>query len=272
MSAKGCELCSNPARMFCESDQASLCWDCDEKVHAANFLVAKHSRTLLCHVCHRLTPWKAAGLKIGHTVSVCHSCAHDAENQGPSSGGGAARRQDDDGGGGDSQESESDGGEYYSDTEDDFSEAEEEEDGENQVVPMSASRCDSPPPAAAAASSSTSEENVSYSSSKRSRDENYESEDEDGCCSSQNLDSKLLNASGSSLRESDENYTSSSLRPLKMRRRSDGSPMNPAAADTAASLGTSAIVEKLKRFQQQIATGEGNTSATILGLCKLARD
>ncbi|KAL8033689.1 hypothetical protein ABFX02_13G175500 [Erythranthe guttata] len=255
MSAKGCELCGNPARMFCESDQASLCWDCDEKVHAANFLVAKHSRTLLCHVCHRLTPWKAAGLKIGHTVSVCHSCAHDAENRG---------------GGGDSQESESDGGEYYSDTEDDFSEA-EEEDGENQVVPMSASRCDSPPPAAAAAaSSSTSEENVSYSSSKRTRDETHDSEDEDGCCSS---GSKLLNASGSSLQESDENYTSSSLRPLKMRRRNDGSAMNPAAAaDTAGSLGTGAIVEKLKRFQQQIATGEGNTSATILGLCKLARD
>ncbi|KAK6946791.1 B-box-type zinc finger [Dillenia turbinata] len=57
---KGCELCSNPARMYCESDQASLCWSCDEKVHGANFLVAKHMRCLLCHACQCLTPWKAS--------------------------------------------------------------------------------------------------------------------------------------------------------------------------------------------------------------------
>ncbi|KAH6786452.1 B-box type zinc finger family protein [Perilla frutescens var. hirtella] len=81
MSRKGCELCSNPARMFCDSDQASLCWDCDEKVHAANFLVAKHSRTLLCHVCHSPTPWKAAGPKLGPTVSVCHACARQGGDE-----------------------------------------------------------------------------------------------------------------------------------------------------------------------------------------------
>ena len=55
---KKCELCNSLAKMHCDSDQASLCWDCDAKVHAANFLVAKHSRTLLCHLCQSFTPWK----------------------------------------------------------------------------------------------------------------------------------------------------------------------------------------------------------------------
>lgn len=170
MSKKGCELCSNPAKMFCESDQASLCWDCDEKVHAANFLVAKHSRTLLCHVCHSPTPWKAAGLKLGPTVSVCQACADDGENRGAST----SRRENEDDF--DSQVSESDDGEYYSDTDDYSEEEEEEEDGENQVVPWSHSSSNSPPPATASSSSSSEEENVSFSSSKRTRDNPSESE------------------------------------------------------------------------------------------------
>ncbi|KAB1210083.1 hypothetical protein CJ030_MR6G011341 [Morella rubra] len=57
---KKCELCKVPARTYCESDQASLCWDCDAKVHGANFLVARHYRTLLCHACQSQTPWKAS--------------------------------------------------------------------------------------------------------------------------------------------------------------------------------------------------------------------
>ncbi|KAK6134452.1 hypothetical protein DH2020_031809 [Rehmannia glutinosa] len=246
--------------MFCESDQASLCWDCDEKVHSANFLVAKHSRTLLCHVCCSPTPWKAAGLKLGPTVSVCRGCADDAENRGASS----SRREDEDGC--DSQESESDDGEYYSDS-DDFSEEEEEEDeeeedGENQVVPWSDSGSNLPPVAMAAASSSGSEEDFSLSSSKRTRDNpNFESEDEDGCSSSVNL--------GLNFQESDENLSSSSslLRPLKILRRSNEGP-----SEQAPSSGTAAIVEKLRRFQQTIVAEEGEASAMILGLCKLTRD
>ncbi|CAG7909981.1 hypothetical protein BRARA_J00918 [Brassica rapa] len=74
MGKKNCELCDGVARMFCESDQASLCWNCDGKVHGANFLVAKHTRCLLCSVCQSPTPWKASGLRFGPTVSVCESC------------------------------------------------------------------------------------------------------------------------------------------------------------------------------------------------------
>ncbi|KAE9616832.1 hypothetical protein Lal_00034147 [Lupinus albus] len=72
---KICELCNVPARIFCDSDQATLCWDCDAQVHAANFLVARHSRTLLCHTCYSLTPWKASGARLGNTVSFCHNCS-----------------------------------------------------------------------------------------------------------------------------------------------------------------------------------------------------
>ncbi|XP_041989511.1 B-box domain protein 30-like [Salvia splendens] len=71
---KKCELCNKVARMYCESDEASLCWDCDLRVHTANFLVAKHSRTLLCHACQSPTPWSGSGTKLGPTFSVCEAC------------------------------------------------------------------------------------------------------------------------------------------------------------------------------------------------------
>ncbi|KAE8728804.1 hypothetical protein F3Y22_tig00004072pilonHSYRG00224 [Hibiscus syriacus] len=71
---KKCELCDSLAKIFCESDQAILCWDCDSIVHGANFLVAKHLRTLLCHICQSPTPWTGSGPKLGPTVSVCQDC------------------------------------------------------------------------------------------------------------------------------------------------------------------------------------------------------
>lgn len=71
---KECELCELSARMYCESDEASLCWDCDAKVHSANFLVARHCRSLLCQICQSVTAWRASGAKPGPTVSVCDRC------------------------------------------------------------------------------------------------------------------------------------------------------------------------------------------------------
>ncbi|KAG8386241.1 hypothetical protein BUALT_Bualt03G0128400 [Buddleja alternifolia] len=257
MSKKACELCSNPATMFCESDQASLCWDCDEKVHAANFLVAKHSRTLLCHLCHSPTPWKAAGTKLRPTVSVCHACADHREIRGSSSGN---RREDEEES--DSQESESDDGEYNSDSDDE----DEEEDGENQVVPWSISSSKPPSPSATtAASSSDSEEDFS----KRIRDYTFDSEDEDACSSSQNRSSEL-GSSRINFRESDTNYRSPSvlslLRPLKMRRTSNSNASIPTVqrggGQTPATSSEAAAA----------ATKEGDSPAITLGLCKLAGD
>ncbi|KAL2943983.1 B-box domain protein 30 [Bienertia sinuspersici] len=71
-----CELCNLPATTYCESDQASLCWHCDTKVHKANFLVTKHTRTLLCHLCQDTTPWTASGPMLPPSLSLCVSCAN----------------------------------------------------------------------------------------------------------------------------------------------------------------------------------------------------
>ncbi|KAE8687772.1 (3S,6E)-nerolidol synthase 2 [Hibiscus syriacus] len=119
---KSCELCDLAARTYCESDQASLCWDCDAKVHGANFLVARHVRCLLCHACQSLTPWRAAGTRLGHTVSACERCVNGRDRE-------------------DSEaENEEDG----------VSDDEAEEDGDNQVVPWSAN---TPPPPSSSSSS-----------------------------------------------------------------------------------------------------------------------
>lgn len=138
---KKCELCKVPARTFCESDQASLCWDCDAKVHGANFLVARHTRTLLCHACQSLTPWKASGAALGNTVSLCERCAGGTTEQ--------------------AQESEGANDDDLDTDDDDQTEDEDEltadEDGDNQVVPWSSA----PPPPPPAPSSSSSDESVS---------------------------------------------------------------------------------------------------------------
>ncbi|KAM1112643.1 hypothetical protein EV1_045122 [Malus domestica] len=142
---KNCELCRLPARIFCESDQAILCWDCDAKVHGANFLVSRHSRSLLCHGCQSPTPWKASGEKLGHTFSVCESCVL------PDGG----RDDDDESQGGNDEEFDSDNDEIDDDDDDDDDDDEDvdfDEDGDNQVVPLSSTA--TPPPPTSSASSS----------------------------------------------------------------------------------------------------------------------
>ncbi|XP_022994111.1 zinc finger protein CONSTANS-LIKE 9-like [Cucurbita maxima] len=110
---KKCELCASRANTYCESDQANLCWSCDANVHSANFIVEKHSRTLLCHICQSFTPWTATGRKLSPTISVCQSCLNAQNNVA------------------DNHQDSSDG--YRRDDDDN-------NDDENQVVPLS------PPP------------------------------------------------------------------------------------------------------------------------------
>ncbi|XP_009629256.1 zinc finger protein CONSTANS-LIKE 2-like isoform X1 [Nicotiana tomentosiformis] len=134
---KKCELCNSIARVYCESDQASLCWDCDARVHAANFLVAKHSRNLLCNSCQSLTPWTGSGSKLGPTVSVCQTCFHRNNDRADHNDTDEEEEEDDDG-------------------------SSDEDDGDNQVVPLSFSTTDQPrPPPLASSSSSSSEESTS---------------------------------------------------------------------------------------------------------------
>lgn len=149
MMKRKCELCSNLAKIFCESDQANLCYECDSKIHGANFLVAKHSRTLLCHVCQSPTLWTGSGPKFGPTLSVCPACLtsnraiarhrdvkngdnHEDEDRDDDKddGGGSSNEDDDDDdddGDNGSEEDESDNGD----------DDEHEDDEENQVVPWS---------------------------------------------------------------------------------------------------------------------------------------
>ncbi|KAJ8543485.1 hypothetical protein K7X08_006008 [Anisodus acutangulus] len=164
---KLCELCKGLARMYCESDNASLCWDCDAKVHSANFLAARHSRSLLCQVCQSPTAWSASGAKVGKTVSVCDRCVD-----------GYDRRDE-------VEESESVNYEGSTGTEDEEIDYEEEIDSEDlQVVPWSST----PPPPPASSSSSEDSSNVRRNiSSKRMRetDADLHSDDDSGnpsCC------------------------------------------------------------------------------------------
>ncbi|KAF3493696.1 hypothetical protein DY000_02054409 [Brassica cretica] len=146
MGKKKCDLCDGVARMYCESDQASLCWNCDGKVHGANFLVAKHTRCLLCTSCQSLTPWKATGLRLGPTFSVCESCValKSAAAGGVGAGNGSENEEDRLG-------LIDDDAESYDDDED---EDEDEEEVENQVVPWSAAAAAQLPPMMSSSSSS----------------------------------------------------------------------------------------------------------------------
>ncbi|KAK7262709.1 hypothetical protein RJT34_30286 [Clitoria ternatea] len=148
---QSCALCEKRAMMLCDSDQAKLCWDCDEKVHAANFLVAKHSRVLLCRLCHSPTPWKASGTKLTPTVSFCHRCVADQrhnchqhqdymdDNDDYDGGFSSVYVYDDDNDNDDSDNNNDDSGRK----EQDF---EEDEERENQVVlPTTSTSASSPP-------------------------------------------------------------------------------------------------------------------------------
>ena len=115
---ESCELCHMPASTYCESDRARLCWECDTKVHKANFLVTKHSRILLCHICQNSTPWSASGSTLPPSFSFCVSCSSNSSHH-----------LDDDDDDGDYEEEE----EVDSSHDDD---EEEDDDGDIQVVPL----------------------------------------------------------------------------------------------------------------------------------------
>ncbi|CAF2137736.1 unnamed protein product [Brassica napus] len=168
MEKMKCELCEGVARMFCESDQASLCWDCDGNVHGANFLVAKHARCLLCSACQSPTPWKASGLRLCPTVSICESCLARKNNYGAGS----------------NSYGEDDGAESYDEDEEEDEEEsddeEEEEEAENQVVPCDAAAAVQESPVMSSSSSvSSGEERFSLVAKRTRQDSELNSDDEE---------------------------------------------------------------------------------------------
>uniref|UniRef100_A0A5B6ZNQ5 Putative zinc finger protein CONSTANS-LIKE 4-like n=1 Tax=Davidia involucrata TaxID=16924 RepID=A0A5B6ZNQ5_DAVIN len=252
---KSCELCKFPARMYCESDLASLCWDCDAKVHSANFLVARHSRSLLCHACQSPTAWTASGAKLGPTVSVCESCADG--RQGRNNNRSEEEESNDDEIDTEDDYEEDDDDEDNEDEDNDVELGGDDEDGDNQVVPWSST----PPPAA---SSSSSEESSS-------RFSNGEKDDDIGCSSSQQNNSTpsavvVARPTGGG----EAAFIDSLMRPLKNRRiepnRSSLVHHGPAGPRSAG------IVESLKIFHQQDMTSGNNASAAIVDICKMSKE
>ncbi|KAF8391437.1 hypothetical protein HHK36_023742 [Tetracentron sinense] len=241
--------------MYCESDQACLCWDCDAKVHCANFLVERHSRSLLCHVCQSPTPWKASGAKLGPTVSVCEKCVNNSNGRQERDGG---NHEESEGGNGEDDDDDDElDEEDYVDEDDDGDDA----DGENQVVPLSSTP---PPPVESSSSSEESSsrfsadgEAVSASampfSLKRLRENaDLSVEDDPACSSSQPNYNATLAALVAGTSGDDEATSFGSLRPLKYRKRTS----ETRSAHVQAESRSVALVGSLKRFHQ----GSGNDS------------
>ena len=72
---KVCELCSEEASLYCDSDSAFLCRSCDAQVHSANFLVASHVRQPLCSNCKAFAGNCISGSDLRYLPSqLCRSC------------------------------------------------------------------------------------------------------------------------------------------------------------------------------------------------------
>lgn len=147
---KKCELCNSRAKLFCESDQASLCWECDAKVHSANFLVTKHPRFLLCHVCQSLTAWHGTGPKFVSTISVCNTCVNNNSETC-----GQQNHDDDD----DDDHGDDDDDGTRGDLVGNHDGGVVEDDEENQVVPWTSR----PPPPASTSSNSVATSSTRFS-------------------------------------------------------------------------------------------------------------
>ncbi|VVA31459.1 PREDICTED: zinc finger [Prunus dulcis] len=250
-----CELCGLRARIHCEADQAKLCWDCDEKVHGANFLVAKHPRNLLCHGCQSPTPWMGSGPKLTPTVSVCEICVErrgikfqrheDQESE--------AENEDDVDL--DDEEEDDDGGHDGEDVDDDADDDHDDDEDENQVVPWSSSHSAAaePPPAVSCSSSEEEEEEEEFLVvSKRMRE----------------------NADPDSDLGGDETSSLASLRLLKRARPGEENRLL-SERSSEAELRSTAIVSSIESLQNQtdvISDGDDQASAAVLGICEPRRD
>lgn len=61
--------------MYCVSDSAFLCGNCDASVHQANFLVARHFRRTICCKCKEFDGELVCGPKLKSSRPICRSCS-----------------------------------------------------------------------------------------------------------------------------------------------------------------------------------------------------
>ncbi|KAL4182322.1 hypothetical protein AMTRI_Chr12g275380 [Amborella trichopoda] len=73
---RGCELCNGEAEVYCVPDSAFLCFQCDARVHEANFLVARHLRRLVCYRCRGLDENGVSGTCISPLRWLCDPCSN----------------------------------------------------------------------------------------------------------------------------------------------------------------------------------------------------
>ncbi|XP_022723694.1 B-box zinc finger protein 32 [Durio zibethinus] len=81
-TGKLCELCEEEAKVYCSADAAFLCRNCDNKVHQANFLVARHIRHVLCRKCKSfcgLEPIRASPSE-SQSHHLCKTCSVEENN------------------------------------------------------------------------------------------------------------------------------------------------------------------------------------------------
>lgn len=73
---RNCELCRGEASLYCPSDDAFLCYTCDSKVHCANFLVARHVRSLICPCCRNIDGNRFSGAGVPPPATLfCKDCS-----------------------------------------------------------------------------------------------------------------------------------------------------------------------------------------------------
>ncbi|CAL9225466.1 unnamed protein product [Arabidopsis halleri] len=73
-----CDYCeTEKALIYCKSDLAKLCLNCDVNIHSANPLSQRHTRTLLCEKCF-LQPTVIHCMN--EKVSLCQGCQWTASN------------------------------------------------------------------------------------------------------------------------------------------------------------------------------------------------
>ncbi|XP_011033038.1 PREDICTED: B-box zinc finger protein 32-like [Populus euphratica] len=75
MAVKVCELCQREAVLYCDSDAAFLCFECDSNVHNANFVVSRHLRRVICSACNSLTGSSITGTAPSLRRVTCLSCS-----------------------------------------------------------------------------------------------------------------------------------------------------------------------------------------------------
>ncbi|CAI9098584.1 OLC1v1035258C1 [Oldenlandia corymbosa var. corymbosa] len=81
VAAKPCDYChTSSAILFCKTDSAFLCMNCDAKMHAATKIGSRHERVWMCEVCEQAP---AVVTCKADAAALCVSCDRDIHSANP---------------------------------------------------------------------------------------------------------------------------------------------------------------------------------------------